>query len=153
MGRKSVTLEMLESHALGGFGDLQSSLMAMLDSQIAAIRVETTYGPPIYIPSPFRKEAKAAVSSSGTSTEAPPPVPGQPSTVISGQGFDAARILKPKITVEMTSGGDPIVVAPYGDPGPSKWGWVVGGIFAVMILAGYGGIRLGKDVVAKRRKG
>lgn len=149
MSRKSVTLEMLESHALGGFGDLQSSLMAMLDSQIAAIRVETTYGPPIYIPSPFRKEAKEAVSSTGQSTAAP----GQPATVISGQGFDAARILKPKITVEMASGGDPIVVAPYGDPGPSKWGGVVGVIFAAMILASYGGIRLGKDVVFKRRRG
>ena len=126
------SLTVIESAAIGGFGDLADTTMNFLDSAVKAIRVESTLGPPIYIPQPFRKEAQDAAG-------------GTMPTTIPGQGFDVARIFKPKITFEMRSGwGRNRSFAPYGNPGPSKWGFVVIGLIATLALAGYGGVELAR---------
>src|SRR5574340_83076 len=120
---KTAVFEAVQAHALGGFGDLASDAMNFLDRAVSAIKVDSTFGPPIYIPDPFRKEAENAAAGG--------PAP----TTIEGKGFDVARILKPKITFEMRSGwGSNRSFAPYGDPGPSQWGWVLGLGALVFIL-------------------
>ena len=126
--RPSVAFEVAQYHALGGFGSLVTD---MLDSAVGAIRIESTYGPPVYIPDPFSPAAQAAAAGG------PAPV------VVPGQGFDVARMLKPKVTFEMRS-GDPVVYAPYGDPGASHWGVVLAIGLGIVLLAGYGGVSLAK---------
>lgn len=74
---------------------------------ITRIRVESAYGPAIQIDDPF-----------GPS---------------SGKVDRAVAVLKPKVTFD-TPGG-PIVIAPAGDPGPSRWPLVKGG---VLVLGTFG---------------
>lgn len=115
------------------FGDLTDEAMNLLDRAVAAVKVDSTFGPPIYIPSPFRKESQAA----GEGGPAP--------TAIPGKGFDVARMLKPKITFEMRSGwGRNRSFAPYGDPGTNYWGVVLAVGLGVVLLAGYGGANLAR---------
>jgi hypothetical protein len=122
------------------FGDLTSTAMDFLDRAVAAIKVDSTFGPPIYLPSPFRKEAEVSPAPGAPGTAAP-------STAVKGKGFDVGRMLKPKITFEMRDGwGKDRSFAPYGDPGPSKWGYIVGGIIGIILLASYGGASIIKDV-------
>ena len=47
--------------------------------------------------------------------------------------------IKPKITIDI-EGMNPIVIAPYGFPGPNKWGQVKtgAGIGSALLLAGFG---------------
>lgn len=121
------------------FGDLTDEAMKLLDSAVRAIKVDSTIGPPIYIPSPFRRDAETSVTGSPTGTKPPTSIP--------GKGFDVARILKPKITFEMREGwGRNRAFAPYGDPGPSRWSYVLLGLVAVGFLASYGGVRVVRDV-------
>ncbi len=130
-------LALVQSHALGGFGalDFESLGLDFLDKAVGAIRVDTTFGPPIYIPNPFRKEAEAAAAGGAQ------PV---------NQGFDVARMLKPKITFEMRKGwGGNRAFAPYGDPGPSKWGFVITGVFLTLALAAYGGVNLTRSRIGR----
>lgn len=65
-----------------------------LSKYVSGIRIESAYLPEIYLPDPFK--------------------PGPPNPLM--------QALKPKITVEITGGvADPVVVTPYGEPGPSMW--------------------------------
>lgn len=73
----------------------------VLDTLVSGILVETAWGPPIFIPDPFRPAAPGEVSA----------------------GDFTGQILKPKITVTFRT-GDTYVSKPYGDPGPSKWGYI-----------------------------
>ena len=65
-----------------------------LSKYIKGIRVESAFLPEIYLPDPFAPNQ-------------------EPNTFL--------QALKPKITVELTSGLKPATVAPYGNPGPSMW--------------------------------
>ena len=40
--------------------------------------------------------------------------------------------LKPKVTV--TIAGNPVTVTPYGEPGSSRWPYVVGGFVFLMVI-------------------
>jgi hypothetical protein len=64
-----------------------------LSKLVTGIKVESAYLPTIDIRDPFR--------------------PGAPSPVL--------QRLRPKITLSMGAGLDPVVVKPYGEPGPTKW--------------------------------
>ena len=85
---------------------------------ITRIRVESVYSPEIRIDDPF-----------GPST---------------GKVDTAVTVLKPKVTFD-TPGG-PIVIAPAGDPGPSRWPLVKGG---VLVLGAFG--IFGIAVLARRK--
>ncbi len=74
---------------------------------ITRIKVESAYLPPIQIEDPF-----------GPST---------------GKVDKVAATLKPKVTFE-TPGG-PIVIAPAGEPGPTRWPLVKG---SVLVLSAFG---------------
>lgn len=84
----------------------------ILRSLVTQVRVDTAYLPPIVIEDPFK------------------PGQGPPSPVL--------QALKPRITLMVS--GRPVVVAPYGDPGPSKWPAIktglaiAGGIGLVLLL-------------------
>lgn len=121
--RRSVSLEAILARA-SGFGDLTSSTMDLLNKAVHSMKIDTTAGPPIYIENPFQHEA------------AP------------GAGSALARLMKPKVTLEMASGwGDDQVFAPYGDPGTSIWPLVLGAIAVGVALSLYGGVK-----VVQRRK-
>lgn len=85
---------------------------------ITRIRVESAYGPPIQIDDPF-----------GPST---------------GKVDRAVAVLKPKVIFD-TPGG-PIVIAPAGEPGPTRWPLVKGG---VLVLGTFG--ILGIAILAARK--
>lgn len=71
-------------------------MASALDSLVKQIRIDTEYGPPIIIDRPFSPDAAA--------------------------GPSPLKWLKPKITI--TSNLDavnPIVSAPWGEPGPTRW--------------------------------
>lgn len=65
----------------------------LLSSVVQRITLESQFGPPVDITDPF----------------------GGPSSL-----DPAVQLLKPKITI-YTAGGDPIVIAPGGDPGYGFW--------------------------------
>jgi len=130
---------MRQNRAALAFSDLdfESLGLSMLNNAVAAVRVESTWGPPIYIPSPFSSGSKAGGSAAAGK--------GGDAAVIAGQGFDAGRLLRPKVTLVMKKGwGKDLAFAPYGNPGTSQWGWVVGAGFAVLILAAVGGYTLAR---------
>lgn len=81
----------------------------ILRSLVTQVRVDTAYLPPIVIDDPFR------------------PGNGKPSPVL--------QALKPRITLMVS--GKPVVVTPYGDPGPSKWPAIKTGL-AIAGLVGAG---------------
>lgn len=138
MARRSVTFEVVEAHATGRFGDLTSSLLDLMNSQIAAIRVESNVGP-VTIPEPFKR-------SSGSSTAVPvPTTPGVPgvSTLpgYSASKFSIERFLQPKYVIIDREGGE-TPIAPYGEPsGNYRPAIIVGGLF-ILGLAIYGGVKL-----------
>jgi len=75
------------------FRDRQiSRLKANAIARVKSVRVESEYGPTIDIRDPL--------------------IPGPPNPYL--------QALKPKITIDI-EGMDPIVMAPYGFPGPTKW--------------------------------
>ena len=65
-----------------------------LSKYIKGIRIESAFLPEIYLPDPFAPNQ-------------------EPSAFL--------QALKPKITVELSSGLKPATIAPYGQPGPSMW--------------------------------
>lgn len=70
--------------------------MDLLSNLITNIRVDTVWGPPIVLDQPF--------------AASPEPNP-------------FLSLMKPKITVGV-AGGSPLTIAPYGEPGDSKWPFV-----------------------------
>lgn len=74
-------------------------------SLVKGVKIETAYLPPIELRDPF-----------GAGGGAPNPL---------------LAALKPRITIDAAFGG-PITVAPYGDPGESRWPLVQAGL----VLAG-----------------
>lgn len=76
-----------------------------LSKYIKGIKVESAFLPEIYLPDPFQ--------------------PGPPSPFL--------QMLKPKITVELGGGLDPVVTSPYGEPGASAWP----AIKTALLLAGF----------------
>jgi hypothetical protein len=96
---------------------LFDSVIEELPKWITGIRIESAWLPPVYIRDPF--------------AAAPGPV--APNPVLSA--------LKPRVTLEVRGGSmKPIVTAPYGDPGVSRWpvlrtGLVVVGIGGLLLLA------------------
>lgn len=78
----------------------------ILEGLITRIRVQSAFMPDVVIDDPFK--------------------PGPPSPLLGA--------LKPKITVELLS-GKPIVVAPWGEPGPTRWPEIKKGLVAVGVLA------------------
>lgn len=95
----------------GGFGGYVDDLLA---AQVKSIKIQTAYGPDIFIPKPFEP--------------APPPPPGTKT---------AADYLKPRIEIQL-GGGTPITWSPYGDPRPSKWPMIKAGLIGVGVIAGLG---------------
>lgn len=63
-----------------------------LSKLITGVTIESEWGPAITIPDPFK------------------PAPPNP----------ALQIIKPKVTLQIAGVG-PVTMAPYGNPGPSKW--------------------------------
>lgn len=87
----------------------------ILGGAVESITVETAYLPPIVISSPFA---------------AGPPNP-------------AAQFLRPKLSVQLAGQDQPLVIAPYGDPGPSAWPAVkFWGVAAAVGVLGYTALRL-----------
>jgi hypothetical protein len=81
-----------------------------LNAQVKSIRIQTAYGPDIFIPRPFEPS--------------PPKAPGQKT---------AADYLKPRIEIQL-GGGNPITWSPYGDPRPSKWPLIKYGAIGAVVL-------------------
>lgn len=82
-------------------------------SLVTKATIESAYLPPIVIDKPF--------------------APG-------GEPNPLLKALRPRITVELASGSiAPVVIAPYGDPGPSKWpmvrtGLLIGGAITLGLI-------------------
>lgn len=89
----------------------------LLAAQVQSIRIQTAYGPDIFIPKPFEP--------------APPPPPGTKS---------AADYLKPRIEIQL-GGGSPITWSPYGDPRPSKWPVIKLGLIVAGVLTTFGVVK------------
>lgn len=77
-----------------------------LSKYIKGIKVESAFLPEIYLPDPFAPNQ-------------------EPNAFL--------KALKPKITVELSSGLKPATIAPYGQPGPSMWP----AIKTALLLAGF----------------
>lgn len=92
-----------------GFGSYVEDLLA---EQVKSIRIQTAYGPDVFIPRPFEP--------------APPPAPGTKT---------AADYLKPRIEIQL-GGGNPITWSPYGDPRPSKWPMIKFGLIGFGVVVG-----------------
>jgi hypothetical protein len=111
---------------LEGYEGIDDAVLGVLDRAVKGVLVETAWGPPLYIPDPFRTTAKTT-GDGGAADGAP-------------GGFDPVRFLKPKITLRVHEGwGRDRVFAPYGDPGPSKFPLLVIGS---LIFFGLGGSAL-----------
>lgn len=83
------------------------SSQSLLASLVSGIRVETAWGPEFTV-APF-------------ASSTPSPI---------------ARALRPKFTVLLAGGGE-YAIAPYGEPGPTKWPLIQAGlIFAGIVIAG-----------------
>lgn len=88
---------------MGLLDQITAPVASSVLQSIKKVTVETAYLPRIELNDPF--------------------APGPPSPLM--------QALKPKITIE-TTGFSPMVMAPYGEPGPSKWPLV-----SVIGLAGF----------------
>lgn len=76
---------------------------------ISAVRIDTEYGPPILLDHPFAKTQK-------------------PNPLLSA--------LKPQLTIYPTDTGlKPVILAPYGRPGVTKWPQIEAGAVLVGALA------------------
>lgn len=94
----------------GGVGDFTEDLVKGL---VRKVKIETVWGPPI-------------------------DVDVDTLTAPSSGGFDFGKLLKPKVSLQLSTGQNPIVIAPYGEPGPNHWPWVAFGLSVVGGLALYG---------------
>lgn len=81
-----------------------ASLMDLLNKTVTKVTIETAYTPRIEIDQPFQ---------SG----------GEPSPLL--------KALRPKVTMEVMGGAkSPVVIQPYGDPGPTRWPQIQAGLLA-----------------------
>lgn len=89
------------------------TLSAGLGGIVRSVRLDTAYLPPMDL-----------VGGSGGIGTGPS---GEPT-------FDLGSILKPKLTIQLAA-GNPIVYAPYGDPGEGSWLPLIaiGGAFVYLI--------------------
>lgn len=78
-----------------------------LSAYVKSITVESKYSPRIQLDNPF--------------------APGPPNPLL--------QAVKPQITLTLADGlGGPVVIAPYGSPGPSKWPLIkIGGVVVLGI--------------------
>lgn len=102
-----------------GFGSYVEDLLA---AQVKSIKIQTAYGPDIFIPKPFEP--------------AQPPPPGTKT---------AADYLKPRIEIQL-GGGAPITWSPYGDPRPSKWPLIKFGLLVAGALITFGGVKAVRSI-------
>jgi len=80
--------------SVGGGDDAPSDIFSQIArTAIRRVEVATAYGPPIVLDDPF--------------------APGPPNP--------ALQRLRPKISIYTRGQRTPIVIAPYGKPGPSRW--------------------------------
>lgn len=85
--------------------------MVELLNLVKKATIESEYLPTIQLNDPFR--------------------PGPPNPLL--------QALKPRITLEVAGSSRPIVIAPYGNPGPSKWPLIRAGLVASgLVLLGLG---------------
>jgi len=90
-----------------------------LSKYIKSMTIESEYLPPIHLNDPF--------------------APGAPNPLL--------QRLKPRVTVTLADGlGDPVVIAPYGQPGASKWP-----IVQALGIAAIVGLVVGAAYVVRRR--
>lgn len=82
---------------------------ALLRETVQHIDVQTAYGPDISVDDPFK------------------PAEGRNPLML---------LLKPKVTFWIA--GQPVTMAPWGEPPPTKWGTIQVGLLAVGLLAAYG---------------
>lgn len=94
--------------------------MAGLSDWVQGIRVDSAYLPPIIIDNPL--------------------APGAPNPVLSA--------LKPKITITLAHGLNPVTVAPWGDPGATKWPALRAGL----LIAGFGAALFIVSAFKRRRR-
>ncbi len=92
----------------------------LLDTMVAAAQVESAWGPSVYIADPFAPSAPGTESALG-------------------------KILRPKVTVYWRDGGTQ-VIAPYGEPGPTRWP------FPLLALAGLAGLLVAGGYAWGRRR-
>lgn|SRR5512147_490091 len=87
-------------------------VLDLLNTAVERIQLDTAWGPPVVLDEPF--------------------APGEPNAPPSL--FE--RVMKPALRIYARGGGEPITVAPAGDPGASKWPLVsIGlGFVGAMIL-------------------
>jgi hypothetical protein len=85
------------------------AIQEVMAGLVRQVSVETAYLPPLVIDDPF--------------------APGPPAPIL--------QALKPKITLTLAT-GKPLVMAPYGDPGQSRWP----ALRAVLLVAGLIGVGL-----------
>lgn len=139
-GRRSVTFAIAQSHALGGLGDLTSSMLDLLDTQVAAVRIDSNVGP-VTIPEPFHR---SGASGSSTSTSVPG-VPGVSS--LPGAGSvklpTIEQMLQPSYTFIGRDGGE-TTVSPFGVPTHDYRPLLIAGGLAILALAIYGGSKLAR---------
>jgi hypothetical protein len=115
------------------YSGLDDAVLNVLDRAVKGVRVQTTLGPDLYIPDPFRTDPKTT----GDGGAAP--------GAAGAAGLDPLRLLKPKITLYTHDGwGRDRVFAPYGDPGGTLWPWIVFTGFVTVGLAVVGGVSLAK---------
>jgi hypothetical protein len=87
---------------------------ASLGKSVVSVRVDTALLPPLEI------------------------VGGEESTPSGVETFNIGRFLKPKLTIQLGV-GNPIVYAPYGDPGEGTWLPLIAFAGAALALAYYAG--------------
>ena len=84
-------------------------MASLLDSLVAGVQIDTTWGPPVVIADPF----------------SPVPTP-------SGPG----AFLKPKITFQFRDGSSQ-AITPYGDPGETKWPFLLTALAALGVVSAW----------------
>jgi hypothetical protein len=99
-------------------------LSTLLGQTVTGIRVDTAYFPPIQI---VGQDLESTISTGPA---------GEPV-------FNAGAILRPKLTVDLVA-GDPIVYAPYGDPGEGTWFPLIAGGALLFFIAYKLGERRGR---------
>jgi hypothetical protein len=95
-------------------------LSSQLGQVVQSIRLDTAYFPPMQL---VGSELEAIATGPA----------GEPT-------FNVGALLKPKLTIQLAA-GNPIVYAPYGDPGEGSWLPVIAGAGILAYLAYLAGQR------------
>lgn len=131
-GRRSVTFDLVQAHATGHLGNLTSAALDLLNSQVAAIRVDSNLGP-VTIDEPFNRSPGAASSPAASGASGAPGAPVSP--------FSIERWLQPAYTIIDREGGE-TRVAPYGTPTHNFRPVLVVLGLGILGLAVFGGTKL-----------